>query len=262
MTGATAAWSLSRSPDRDSVRAGVAGASSERGDGAAGGGELHTPLPRARGGGGSAEAADLDTALRRARDGDERGFRELWAALQPRLLRYLAVKAPGVAEDVAAETWLQVVRDLARFRGDADDFRAWLFTVARNRAVDAARASSARPVLLLPDPPEPATTAGSAEAQALERLSTQDALRLVATLPADQAELVALRVIAGLDVAAVASLTGRSARAGRFGVHRALKSLSMPITAAGVASSQVPSSQVPSSQVLSSQVPSSQVEVP
>ena len=30
------------------------------------------------------------------------------------------MKAPGVAEDVAAETWLQVVRDLARFRGDAD----------------------------------------------------------------------------------------------------------------------------------------------
>ena len=232
MTGATAAWSLSRSPDRDSVRAGVAGASSERGDG-------------------SAEAADLDTALRRARDGDERGFRELWAALQPRLLRYLAVKAPGVAEDVAAETWLQVVRDLARFRGDADDFRAWLFTVARNRAIDAARASSARPVLLLPDLPEPATTTGSAEAQALERLSTQDALRLVATLPADQAELVALRVIAGLDVAAVASITGRSAGAVRVGVHRALKVLSTRV--AGV--------QPPTPPVASSQVSSSQVEV-
>src|SRR3954447_16025812 len=220
MTGATAAWSLSRSPDRDSVRAGVAGAWPARGDG-------------------SAEAADLDTALRRARDGDERGFRELWAALQPRLLRYLAVKAPGLAEDVAAETWLQVVRDLARFRGDADDFRAWLFTVARNRAIDAARASSARPVLLLPDLPEPGTTAGSAEAQALERLSTQDALRLVATLPAEQAELVALRVIAGLDVATVASITGRSAGAVRVGVHRALKVLSTRFAAAGVPGSQV-----------------------
>ena len=223
MTGATAAWSLSRSPDRGSVRAGVAGATSaERGEG-------------------SAHSVDLDTALRRARDGDERGFRDLWAALQPRLLRYLAVKAPGVAEDVAAETWLQVVRDLARFRGDADDFRAWLFTVARNRAIDAARASSARPVVLLPDLPEPAETAGSAETQALERLSTQDALRLVATLPGDQAELVALRVIAGLDVAAVASITGRSAGSVRVGVHRALKTLSLRV-AAGPPS--LPSSQV------------------
>jgi len=200
----------------------VAGATSERGER-------------------SANAVDLDTALRRARDGDERGFGELWAALQPRLLRYLAVKAPGVAEDVAAETWLQAVRDLAGFRGDADDFRAWLFTVARNRAIDAARASSARPVLLLPDLPEPATSAGSAEAQALERMSTQDALRLVATLPADQAELVALRVIAGLDVAAVASITGRSAGAVRVGVHRALKALS---TRVAIAQLPLPASQV------------------
>ena len=222
MTGATAAWSLSRSPDRDSVRAGVAGATPERG---------------AR----SAVAADLDAALRRARTGDEHGFRVLWVALQPPLLRYLAVKAPGAAEDVAAETWLQVVRDLVRFRGGADDFRAWLFTVARNRAIDAARAQSARPVLLLPDMPEP-TTAGSnsAEAQALERLSTQDALRLVATLPAEQAELVALRVIAGLDVAAVATITGRSAGAVRVAVHRALKTLSTRIVAASPAQVEVP----------------------
>jgi len=151
MTGATAAWSLSRSPDRGSVRAGVASATPERTAGQTNRGER------------SADSADLDAALRRARDGDEHGFRELWAALQPRLLRYLAVKAPGVVEDVAAETWLQVVRDLARFRGDADDFRAWLFTVARNRAIDAARASSARPVVLLPDVPDAATSSGSEE---------------------------------------------------------------------------------------------------
>jgi RNA polymerase sigma-70 factor (ECF subfamily) len=217
MTGATAAWSLSRSPDRDSVRATVAGATPERTAG------------EAERGVGSAEAVDLDAALRRARNGDERGFRELWAALQPRLLRYLAVKAPGFAEDVAAETWLHVVRDLSRFRGDADDFRAWLFTVARNRAIDAARASSARPVVLLPELPDAATSTGSAETQALERLSTQDALRLVATLPPDQAELVALRVIAGLDVAAVAAITGRSSGAVRVGVHRALRTLSLRV---------------------------------
>ena len=78
----------------------------------------------------------------------------------------------------------------------------------------------------MPDTPESATAAVSAEAQALERLSTDDALRLVASLPPDQAELVALRVIAGLDVAAVAAITGRSPGAVRVGVHRALRVLS------------------------------------
>ena len=58
------------------------------------------------------ETADLADALARARSGDETGFLELWRALQPRLLRYLRVLSCGDAEDVASETWLQVVRDL------------------------------------------------------------------------------------------------------------------------------------------------------
>ena len=72
-----------------------------------------------------------------------------------------------------------------------------------------------------------------------EATTGEDALRLVATLPADQAELVALRVIAGLDVAAVASITGRSAGSVRVAVHRALKTLSTRIAAASTQPSQV-----------------------
>src|SRR5690348_11676406 len=88
----------------------------------------------------------LDDALARAMTGDESGFRELWAALQPLLLRYLRVKSGESAEDVAADTWLHAVRDLQRFVGDAQSFRAWLFTIARNRAIDTARARGSRPV--------------------------------------------------------------------------------------------------------------------
>jgi RNA polymerase sigma-70 factor (ECF subfamily) len=48
----------------------------------------------------------------------------------------------------------------------------------------------------------------------------------VATLPPDQAEMVMLRVVAGLDVAVVADLVGKKPGAVRVAVHRALKSLS------------------------------------
>lgn len=169
----------------------------------------------------------LEAAVARAQAGDEAGFEVLWTALQPRLLRYLRVKAGDVAEDVAAETWLQVVRDLGRFRGSASEFRGWMFTVARNRAIDAARARRARPVHLLAEVPEPARTCvDSAETQALERVSTERALALVASLPADQAELVALRVVGGLDVSTVAQIVGKSPGAVRVSVHRALRTLS------------------------------------
>jgi RNA polymerase sigma-70 factor (ECF subfamily) len=170
----------------------------------------------------------LDDALQRARAGDESGFLELWQELQPRLLRYLRTRGGDSPEDIAAETWLQIVRDLPSFAGTADGFRGWLFTIARHRAIDAARARAARPVVPVADVILAARSgaAASAESDALEQLSTADAIALVATLSPEQAELVGLRVIAGLDVAAVAEIVGKSPGAVRVGVHRALRALS------------------------------------
>lgn len=170
---------------------------------------------------------ELEIALGQARRGEDVGFLALYRLLQPRLLRYLSVRTTDGAEDVAAETWLQVVRDIGRFRGNADDFRAWLFTVARNRAVDAARAAKARRAVAVADVTAigVAELAPSAEAQALERMSTEQALRLIATLSPEVAEMVALRVIAGLDPTTVGDIVGKSAGAVRVAVHRALATL-------------------------------------
>ncbi|MCB0906085.1 MAG: RNA polymerase sigma factor [Nocardioidaceae bacterium] len=176
---------------------------------------------------------DLDRALAGARAGDEVAFGRLWRELHPPLLRYLTVRGDEAPEDVAAETWLQVIRDLAGFQGGITQFRAWLFTVARHRAIDQGRARAARPVVVVPDPvgAGPAQrSAPSAEQTAEERAATAAALRAVAGLPPDQAELVMLRVVAGLDVATVANLVGKSPGAVRVAVHRALKTLSQDPT--------------------------------
>jgi RNA polymerase sigma-70 factor, ECF subfamily len=170
----------------------------------------------------------LDAALDSARDGDEVGFLQLWRALNPQLLRYLTVRGVDSSEDVAAETWLQVVRDLPRFIGDGDGFRAWVFTMARHRTIDAARARAARPVVAMADVSGTGQveTAPSAEDEALTNVSTERALLLVASLPPEQAELVMLRVVADLDVAVVAELVGKTPGAVRVAVHRALRMLS------------------------------------
>jgi RNA polymerase sigma-70 factor, ECF subfamily len=169
---------------------------------------------------------DLERALERARRGDEAGFTEVWRTLHPPLLRYLTVRGDEAPEDIAAETWLQVVRDLRGFAGGVPEFRAWLFTVARNRAIDQGRARAARPVVTMAEPRDHhAPTVASAEQDAAERAATAAAVRLVATLPAEQAEMVMLRVVAGLDVASVAELVGKKPGAVRVAVHRALKSL-------------------------------------
>ena len=56
-------------------------------------------------------------------------------------------------------------------------------------------------------------------------MSLRTAISLLAGLSQDQAEAVALRVIAGLDTAAVADILGKSAGAVRVALHRGLRSL-------------------------------------
>lgn len=166
----------------------------------------------------------LDLALKRARNGEEAGFVELWRTLHPPLLRYLTVGRNDSPEDLAAETWFQVVRDLGKFNGDGGDFKAFLFTVARHRAIDAGRARAARPVTLVAEP-TPVHSEPSAESVVLEMESTRSAMELVAQLPPEQAELVMLRVVAGLEVAQVAEIVGKQPGTVRVAVHRALKTL-------------------------------------
>ena len=171
----------------------------------------------------------FDDALKRARSGDEAGFLRLWQDLQPRLLRYLRVFGCPDADDVASETWLQVVRDLYRFRGGPDDFRGWLFTIARHRAIDAARVQlRTQDKIVLAGHDAAATERAdenTVEAQLLDGLSTKQAIAMVAGLPPDQAEAVALRIIVGLETSTVAGILGKSPGAVRVALHRGLRTL-------------------------------------
>jgi RNA polymerase sigma-70 factor (ECF subfamily) len=173
--------------------------------------------------------------LAAAQDGSEEAFSRLWRDGNPALLRYLRVVAPEAAEDIAADTWLQVVRGLARFRGDERGWRAWLFTTARRRAVDEGRRRSRRPAAPLEEmPPDRLPVSRDAADVAIERLGTRSAMALVAGLPPLQAEVILLRVVAGLDTETVARLVGRSPGAVRVAAHRGLRRLAQVLAEAGV----------------------------
>ena len=147
------------------------------------------------------------------------------------LLRYLRVVCGTAAEDVASDVWVKAVGSLGSFRGDENGFRGWLVVIARNLARDGHRRERRRREMLTDASIEDSGgTAPDAADLAIENQATTAALRLVATLPADQAELVMLRVVVGMDVADVARITGRSAGAVRVAVHRALRTLAGRLT--------------------------------
>ena len=170
-----------------------------------------------------------------AQQGSEAAFSRLWRDGHPDLLRYLRVAAPQAPEDVAAETWVQVVRGLARFRGDERAWRAWLFTIARRRAIDESRRRSRHPAAPLDQLPREREPRSPDAAQlAVENLSTADLVRQIRALPPLQADVILLRVLAGLDNEAVARIVGRSAGAVRVAAHRGLRRLVQQLDPKGV----------------------------
>jgi RNA polymerase sigma factor (sigma-70 family) len=184
---------------------------------------------------GQAADGELGVAVAQAQEGDEAAFAVAYRLVQPGLLGYLRGLVGDEAEDVASDAWLEIARDLGRFRGDGAGFRGWTATIARNRALDYLRRQKVRPrasvleqdVLELPG-------AYNTYDQALDSISTEYALGLIAQLPRDQAEAVLLRVVVGLDGPATARVLGKRPGAVRTAAYRGLKRLAQQLGAEGV----------------------------
>src|ERR1700761_1607126 len=180
---------------------------------------------------------DFARVLADAQGGSEDQFAVLWRDANPALLRYLRVLAPQSAEDIASETWVHVVRGLPRFIGDEAAWRAWLFTTARRRLIDQARSRKRHPAEPLDEisAAEVPSTPDAAQ-YALDNIATESALALLCQLPALQAEVIMLRVVAGLDTDAVAVMLGKSPGNIRGTAHRGLKKLESLLVTAGITS--------------------------
>ena len=68
----------------------------------------------------------------------------------------------------------------------------------------------------------------------MENMATEAAMSLLSRLPQHQAEVIMLRVVAGLDTEVVAEMLGRSPGAVRVAAHRGLKKLATLLSGAGV----------------------------
>ncbi|MEA2703943.1 MAG: polymerase sigma-70 factor, subfamily [Actinomycetota bacterium] len=152
----------------------------------------------------------------------------LYRELQPGLLRYLRSVAPASSEDLAADVWVEVLACLPRFHGDQAAFRSWLYTIARRRVIDGhRRACRRRTDPVDRDRLDGEPCADHPDETALDRLATAAVVaRVAAALTPDQAEVVLLRVVGGLQVSQVAELMGKRPGTVRVLQHRGLRRLS------------------------------------
>lgn len=148
----------------------------------------------------------------------------IYEDLKQPVLGYVRLRGAADPDDVTSEVFLCVFRDLDRFEGDKDDFRAWVFTIAHRRVVDAWRKRSRRPRQARLTR-EVDVAGGDTEAEALAELGVEEIRRLLEQLTPEQRDVVLLRVLADLPLEQVAEVMGRSVGAVKALQHRALSAL-------------------------------------
>jgi RNA polymerase sigma-70 factor (ECF subfamily) len=179
-------------------------------------------------------AADEDL-LDRLRAGDEVAFAELVERYHTRLVRLARsfVANGEVAEDVAQETWLAVVRGIERFEGRSS-LRTWLFRICANRARSTGahehRMFSADPQEAAVDPDRfdpggawaspPADWVDAIDDRLEAAVLAEHARRAIDELPERQRQVVTLRDVEGLSSKEVCEVLSISEANQRVLLHR------------------------------------------
>jgi RNA polymerase sigma-70 factor, ECF subfamily len=168
-------------------------------------------------------------AVTRARDGDVDALRLLFLLYADNVFGYVLsiVHDEHDAEDLTSEVFARLPRALRHYRPGATPFAAWLLRVARNAALDHLRAQRTVPSGHI----EPAGgPPGLPERERLAGLRTA-----LEALPADQRQVVLLRLVAGLSPHEVADKLDRSVDAVHALQHRARRRLRVELTELGYA---------------------------
>jgi RNA polymerase sigma-70 factor (ECF subfamily) len=172
----------------------------------------------------------LDRALEAARAQTPYGYHDLYTALAGTVAGYVRARGVRDAEGLTNEIFLRAFRTLESFDGDAERFRAWLFTIARNAAIDERRRARRRPVEVFDPPPD--VVGGDVEDDVLARLADERVAALLEHLSVDQRDVLLLRVIADLSVEQTADVLDKSYEAVKALQRRALGRLRRAISSA------------------------------
>jgi RNA polymerase sigma factor (sigma-70 family) len=173
--------------------------------------------------------------LEAARDGSESAWTTLYRELAPAVLGYLRASRSPEPDDTLSEVFLQVARDLRGFEGDERRFRAWVFTIAHHRTIDARRHAARRPVEPVAETPEPDTPPlDDAAEQAMARIGAEEVERVLEALSPDQRAVLLLRVLGELTVDEVAHALGKQPGAVKALQRRGLAAVRRELARGGV----------------------------
>ena len=171
----------------------------------------------------------LEQALIAAQNGDEMAFEMLWRENNSRLTKFVQArtyKSDLDYEEIVSETWLNVARDVKKFKGDYSGFTAWVYSIARNRIIDSSRKRD-RTIRPQAELEEAFWIPGN---QNLERdfeasEGVKQIIDQINKLPAAQAEVLMLKVVGDLKIEEIAKIVKKNTNSVRVLAHRGLTGL-------------------------------------
>jgi RNA polymerase sigma factor (sigma-70 family) len=164
------------------------------------------PLPPGPDEAAAARKAEDVSLLARVRDGDERALEALHARYAGALysLARQVTRSERSAEDVVQEVFIAVWRSAERFDPAKGSVSAWLFALARHKAIDAVRREmtvqkrTVEADLTLEEAPD------DVDAETWRRIQGEQVREAIGRLPASQREALELAFFAGLTHVEVA----------------------------------------------------------
>ncbi|MFW6204575.1 MAG: RNA polymerase sigma factor [Actinomycetota bacterium] len=158
----------------------------------------------------SRDSEQFDIVLGAARSNAGWAFERLFHTFAPRVSGYLRAQGAAEPDELTNDVFLSAFRALGRFEGDEAAFRAWLFTIARNRLIDDRRKHARRATLVSTEvtvPQDPA--GGDVEDEALANLGSQWLRSVLDQIAPDQRHVLVLRVVGDLTIDQIADVMGK-----------------------------------------------------
>lgn len=175
-----------------------------------------------------------DRLLTSAQTGDSTAIIQIYDIYFQPVFQYIRLRIgdTALAEDLASDVFVRLVRAFQTGSAPRETLRGWLFKVARNLIHDHVGRQRQLPLISLEEW-MPASTDDGPEQQVIRTLSTERMRRAIRMLAADQQEVVILRFGQMLSLQETADIMGKSLSAVKALQFRAVQTLRSLLDAAG-----------------------------
>ena len=166
-----------------------------------------------------------EALIKRAQNADKEAIGILYEAYIQTIFQYISyrVETDEIAQDLTADVFLSMIRNLSKYKYTGAPFGAWLFRIASNQIADHFRKKSkSRDTILIEEQIE--ATSNLFDNVSKEEEKTQLRLALQ-TLPDDYQNVLIMRFMQNMSHATIAEIMDKSNVQIRVTQHRALKAL-------------------------------------